>query len=288
MKRHYFFFLSCLLFCACLTTQKNDGNDTTNHEKISEETHNQSSIRYTFSNEYDDFDVRSLEAKVGEKQFTLFSINEEVCIRIAKQGDFNKNGYEDVLVEIINGCGGNCCGNSYVVFSYDGEKFQKTTTVGYDFNGIEVHKADSVLEFTVQTVNYGVGNTSSCDSKEETYRLNEYQLELIAQKIETPMAALKEIKAQDFENKRKTELILSHDIDGDSKLDKLICQYDKDFKSISGWRIEFANSSTYEGETTINMHRLGILSTKHFGSNDLVISCSQVLQWNGTTYEEVN
>ena len=41
------------------------------------------------------------------------------CLRIEKIEDFNKNGYKDILIENVLGCGGNCCGNSYQIFCFE-------------------------------------------------------------------------------------------------------------------------------------------------------------------------
>ena len=91
-----------------------------------------------------------MKAVINEKVFTLVGIGDGLCIGIEKTGDFNKNGYDDVLVEIINGCGGNCCGNSYQIFSFDGQVFRKTQKVGYDWDGIEISESSLEFNFIVQ------------------------------------------------------------------------------------------------------------------------------------------
>jgi hypothetical protein len=242
----------------------------------------QDKIHYYLTNE-DSYDNQELKAVVNNKVFTLISAKENLCIRIEKIGDFNKNGFEDILIEIVNGCGGNCCGNSYEIFSYNTQLFKKTEQVGYDWDGVEISESSVGYNFIVQTVNEGAGNSEMCNDKIETYRLKDYALELINLVTEQKLNAITELKASDFKGKENEVLFLTYDLDGDSKIDKLTCSYWERWGRITNWKINFGNGNSYEG--TSSPKRIGIKNTKTNNVNDLVLECDDILKWNGAEYE---
>lgn len=224
-----------------------------------------------------------LKAVVNNKTFTLIKQDENNCIDIVKIGDFNKNGYDDVLVEFINGCGGNCCANSYQFFSYDGHKFRKTKEVGYDWDGIEISQSKNGYSFTIEDVHEGAGNTEICNNKTEVYRLKNYDLELVNVIKEEKIPAIIELKSSDFEGRENETLTLSYDLDGDGKLDQIVGSYWERWGSIYNWEIRFGNGQTYVGQTSPK--RIGITNTKRNNVNNLVLDCNEVIKWNGWEYE---
>lgn len=242
----------------------------------------QNPIHYYLTNE-DSFEDRELKAVVNEKVFTLIGKEDNLCIGIEKIGDFNKNGYDDVLVEIINGCGGNCCGNSYQIFSFNGQVFKETVQVGYDWDGIEISESSVEFNFIVQTVNEGVGNTEMCNDKVETFRLENYNLELVNVVEKQKLNAITELKANDFKGRENEVLFLTFDLDGDGKMDKLTCSYWERWGRITNWEIEFGNGKSYEGASSPK--RIGIMNTKTNNVNDLVLECDEILKWDGWKYE---
>jgi len=242
----------------------------------------QNPIHYYLTNE-GSYDQQELKAVVNDKVFTLISKDDQLCIGIEKKGDFNKNGYEDILVKIINGCGGNCCGNSYQIFSYNGQEFKETEQVGYDWNGIEISESSVGFNFIIQTVNEGVGNTDMCNDKVETYQLKDYDLELINVVKEQKLNSITELKASDFEGRENEVLFLNYDLDGDGKIDKLTCSYWERWGRITNWKIEFGNGKSFKGESSPK--RIGIMNTKTNDVNDLVLECDEILKWNGLKYE---
>lgn len=242
----------------------------------------QNPIQYYLTNE-DSYNDQELKAVINDEIFTLISKDDNLCIRIEKTGDFNKNGNEDILIEIINGCGGNCCGNSYQIFSYNGQTFTETQQVGYDWDGIEISESPTGFNFIVQTVNEGVGNTDICNNKIETYRLKGYTLELIDVTMEQKLDAVTDLKANDFEGKDDEVLFLTFDLDGDGKVDKINCSYWERWGRIKNWNIKFGNGNLFEGNSTPK--RIGILNSKTNNVYDLVIDCDDILTWDGLKYE---
>jgi len=242
----------------------------------------QNPIRYYITNEATFLD-QELKAVVNGNVFTLISKKDELCIAIVKTGDFNKNGYDDVLVEIVNGCGGNCCGNSYKIFSFNGQVFKETETVGYDWDGIEVSESSVEFNFIVQTIREGFDNTEMCNDKIETYQLKGYELELINVVEDQKINSIKELKSSDFYGKENKVLYLTYDLDGDGKIDKLICSYWERWGRLTNCKIIFGDGKSYYGESSPK--KIGIMHTKTNNVNDLVIECDEILRWNRWRYE---
>lgn len=240
----------------------------------------QEAIQYQLTDK-GSYDGQGLKAVVDGKTFTLISKDKGLCLGIEKTGDFNGNGREDVLVEVINGCGGSCCGNSYQFFSYNGQAFEETEQVGYDWDGVEISESEG-FEFVIQTVNEGAGNTKMCSNKVETYRLKDYALEAIKVVEDKKLTAVAEVKAADFKGKENEELSLSFDLDGDGKMDVFTFSYWERWGHVN-WSIKFGNGVAHE--STLSDKRIGLLSSKTNGVHNLVIGCNEVLKWNGSSYE---
>ena len=241
----------------------------------------QKPIHYYITNERFQ-EEQELKAVVDEKEFTLIG-KDPICPKIIKTDDFNKNGFTDVLIEIINGCGGNCCANSFQIFSFNGEVFKKTARVGYDWDGIEISESSVEFNFIVQTAYEGYGNTDMCNDKIETFRLKNYDFELVNVVEDKKLNAITELKSSAFAGREGDILFLNFDLDGDEKIDKITCSYWPRWGRMINWKIEFGNGKSFEG--TSLPKRIGIMNTKTNNVHDLVLECDEILKWNGSKYE---
>ena len=228
---------------------------------------------------------RELKAVFNNKTYTLISRKDNLCVGIEKIADFNKNGYDDVLVVILNGCGGNCCGDSYQIFSFNGQVFKKTAIIGYDYNGITISNSSNGYNFIVQTTRLGMRDKSDemCPNKIENFRLVGYEFKLMNVVKEKKIPAIVELKSSDFNDDDKKRLFLNFDLDNDGLVDKITCSYWWKYASITDWKIQFGNGKSFKGDN--NLRRIGILASKTKNVHDLVIDCDEILKWNGTTYE---
>lgn len=242
----------------------------------------QTPVCYFITNQ-DTYDDQELKAVVNGKVYTLVNKDERLCVRVQKTADFNNNGYVDVLVEILHGCGGTCCANSYQIFSYNGQEFLGTDQVGYDWNGAEITETHSGFNFTVETKNEGYGNTEMCSNKVETFRYKDYSLELIEIIKDKKLSAIAEIESASFKGKEDEVLILNYDLDGDGKPDKIICTYWPRWGRIRTFRIEFGNGKQFKGDYTPK--RIGVLKSKTNNVHDLVLECDGVMKWDGYKYK---
>ncbi|MBL3654868.1 SH3 domain-containing protein [Fulvivirga sediminis] len=112
---------------------------------------------------------QELRATINDKDIVIISYEEKQCFEIVETQDYDYNGYEEVLIE-FNACGGNCCGNSFIIFSYNGSNFTASDQIGYDFDGIELNYDNkNVRSFLVDEQNEGYGNTTLCEDKKGIY-----------------------------------------------------------------------------------------------------------------------
>jgi len=239
-------------------------------------------ISYYHSHD-DSYDNQELIAEVNGDLYTLISKEGKLCFRIEKIADFNKNGHEDVLVKIIHGCGGNCCGDSYQIFSYDGEAFRAAEVIGYDWDGIEIIESFDGFQFVVESINEGFGNAEMCGDKVETFRLKDYDFELIEIVEDQKLSAIAELRSSDFKGREDETLHLEFDLNGDGHTDIISCTYWPRWGRIGQWQITFANGETYKGVTSPK--RIGIMDSKTNNVHDLVLECDELVSWNGVGYE---
>jgi hypothetical protein len=221
-----------------------------------------------------------LYAKLNEKIYVLIDSSEAFAngIAIEKIADFNNNGYDDVLVTII---GGNCCGNQYLIFSFDGEKFRRTKEIGYDFNEIEILNKNGNYSFVVESDGEGVGNTT-LSHEVNTYELKNYSFRLL--KKQTPKWVFSNVQIQSkiFSEDYETQNLL-YDLDDDKVKDTIVFTYHSRWGRMD-WEINFGNGKYYEAKNT-QSKRIGILKTKTNGQYDLVKDIDEVLKWNGEKYQ---
>lgn len=242
----------------------------------------QTPIKYIHSNQ-DSIEDQELKAIVNEKVYTIISKKDTTCLNVELIADFNKDGYDDVLIEIVNGCGGNCCGDSYIIYCFDGKTFRESKSVGYDWDGIEISESSLGFNFIIETVPMGVSNTEMCNNLIETYQFKDYDFDLISIIKENKLQAITEFKSSDFEGRENEEMFLSYDLDSDGKVDKITCLYWERWGTIRSWNIEFGNGKKFEADSTPK--RIGVLNTKTNNVYDIVIECDTILKWNGDKYE---
>jgi len=238
----------------------------------------QKKIEY-FLSEEDHNRETSLKVVVNDEVLTLIS----GCIRIERIEDFNKDGYEDVLIQNVIGCGGNCCGDSYQIFCFDGNIFKKTKEIGYDWDGIEISESSNGFNFIVENVYEGFGNPNMCNNTVETYKLSNYEFEIVSTIKDHKLTSITELTSEDFNGKEDGSLFLKFDLDNDGLIDIIKCSYWMRWGRIGLWSIKFGNGKVIEGKGSPK--RIGVLETKTNNVNDLVLECDEVLKWNGSKYQ---
>lgn len=236
---------------------------------------------------------RELKSVVNNKEITLISFEDRRCFEIIEEQDYNNDGYEEILLE-MNVCGGNCCGNTFLVFSYNGDKFHQTEEIGYDWNGIELqYDENNIRHFVVDIQNEGHGNTSFCQDKKEIYTFKNFQFKLTKVKTEEKINAIIELKSEDFLPKETDTvqnqdtdkaLTIEFDLDNNGIKDKISSEYWSRWGSLYNCKIIFNNGLDFHKIS--NSKRIGILQSKTNSVNDLVIGCNTRLIWNGKEYKK--
>lgn len=224
-----------------------------------------------------------LIATVDGDSVELIGFDQNKCLNVYCVGDFNDDGYKDVAVEIVNGCGGNCCGNAYQFHLYNGHAFVKTHEVGYDWNGMAIDSSQKHWKFTVETLPQGIAHSEMCKESVEIWKISGYKLTLLEKRSEEKRLAIKEIRSDAFSANNTNELTMTFDIDGDGRDDTIKCWYWERWGAIAHWSLLLANGQ--EVLSTAGGKRIGILETKTLGFHDLVLDCNTVVKWNGEKYE---
>ena len=250
----------------------------------------QQSITYSLTQNSDYHD--EIKSVINGKEYILISQEEELCLHIDRIDDFNKDKYDDLLIQHITACGGNCCANSYQVFSFDGNKFHKSDIVGYDWDGIEIVQKELGFSFVVDEVHEGAGNTSMCNDRVLEYKLVEHKFQLINEIVDQQVPAIVELTSLDYQNTYPdphtsvdNRISMTFDIDNDYKIDTLSASYWWRWGRLLRWRINFGNGSTYYCEEYSSPKRIGIMTSTTNDVHDIVLECDEILKWNGEAYE---
>ncbi len=228
-----------------------------------------------------------LVAKINTKEIKILSIDDEQCFSILEVKDYDYDGVEEILLE-LDACGGNCCGNSIMIYSYNGKEFVPTEKVGYDFDGIKLnYDKNKVRQFIVDEQHIGHGNTTLCEDEEKTYVFENAQLKLIKTKKQHKRKALLEIKSEDFEpfNIEEVDKIIAieYDIDNNGIKDRIESGYFGRWGVLHEIKI-IMNGKGLKNEALSSSKRIGILNTKTNNVHDLVLECEEIFVWNGKKY----
>jgi hypothetical protein len=225
---------------------------------------------------------KDLYAKIDGKIYTLVDSSENICVGIKDIRDYNNDGIEDVLVALIHGCGGNCCGNSYFFISYINGKFIRTKEVAYG-NMSVIEKWKEQWSFVSISNNEGV---NTMPPEEVTERFILVADSIVRVEIYEPkkIEAVVEMRSDEFDWNEDEERTLLYDIDGDGKLDKIIGSLWHRWGRIF-WRIEFANGKNIDGTKIRSPKRIGVLANSTNKFRDIVLDIDVIIRWNGNKYE---
>jgi hypothetical protein len=226
-----------------------------------------------------------LEATANGRTQTIIAESESQCLSIVDQKDFDADGYVDALVEHINGCGGNCCGNSYFFVSYDGNgKFRKSQDFGYSWsNGPTIERWKEHWSVQVLSENQGV-NTDDVQEVTERFVLDSGKAVRVEQSHVDPLPAEIELKSSSFDPKVPDERrSIAFDLDNDGVPDTISATLVFRWGTLD-WIVNFANGKTTEGGGR-SCKRIGVLRASSHGVRDLVCDLNTVLHWDGRQYK---
>ena len=249
--------------------------------KIDNSTKLEEKIKYFTTNQVDDFPFyNTLNAKVGGKSFKIMNQEEgeALCIRIFETKDFDEDGFLDALIELVEGCGGNCCLSSYLFCSFNGKEFQLSE--GFGYGGAKIEKWKGI--WTVKTGTTVWGSSEMFDT-DERYKLQKGEAVQVEYEEKKPIKAILEFRSKDFIDEFEEERI-EFDLNSDGVKDTIVCEYWSRWESMN-WEIKFSNGMSSDNTETGGCKRIGILASKTRGVHDIVCDFDEVLVWSGKKYK---
>lgn len=223
--------------------------------------------------EHGEFD-NGLSAKIGPKKYPILPNDDEseLCIKLIDVRDFNNDGFDDVLIEHIEACGGWAVPFSslfFCIYDVDTDAFILTESFGSIGEAPIIEKYKDQWSIKITSVGF-------MHASDERYLLEGNKVVMVEQSKKKPLKAIKELRAEEVD-------LIRHDLDGDGGLDSLVgTPYSKWSTMIC--EVRFSNGKIY-GFDRIAISRLGILSSKTKKVNDLVVDMDEIYIWNGNEYE---
>lgn len=226
---------------------------------------------------------QDLVAVVNGQEYVLVSEEEGLCLRVQEVADFNGNGYNDALVEVLHGCGGNCCGNGYFVASFDGQAFYKTRTLGEDWDGAEVVWDGNWANFIIEARYQGFNAEMGCNDSLYVLALDGYRWMELEVTGSGYLEALAQLTAEQLVEAGRERGSLAFDLDGDGAKDVITAEYWERWGTLGeGWTIHFSGGGKFVADFAGK--RIGVLPTQTYGVHDLVIGCDNIYYWDGEVY----
>ena len=228
-----------------------------------------------------------LTATVDGLDYKIVEKSDALCLRIFNVRDYDEDGYDDALMEHVQGCGGNCCGNSYFFVSYAGNgHFRKSEEFGYSWVDPEEEVWNERWSVVVQSNNEGM-NTDDATEIRERYVLESGVAKKVEVSNKSEVAAVKEIRSSVFEgagpNATKE---LTYDLDSDGKDERVVCRFWERWGSLMYTILD--DDGKVLAEDLPSAKRFGVLSTKTKGMQDIVIDFDDVYKWDGQKYAPIS
>jgi len=244
-----------------------------------------SDIKYYTSNEAGGATTTyywDLTAKVDGKKHVISK--DEHWMSIFKILDFDEDGYEDALILTAPSLGGNACEDSYMFCSYSKNgKFTLSEELGTNAGKPIFEKWNGENSVKIEFI---VG--ASMEDYTERFVLRNGKAISIERKKKVPMRAIVELLPSDCTDEGdltpNSGKKIFYDLDGDGAKDYIHGSYWSRWNAIGSWRIIFANGKKYEGESS--ERRVGVLSTKTNGVNDIVCDYNEIMVWDGRKYKK--
>lgn len=83
-----------------------------------------------FTSDSNAYLVPDIYAAIDDQIYSILDASELDCWTMIEQRDFNNDGRSDLLLGHVNGCGGNCCANTYCFVLFHQGQFIRTKEVG--------------------------------------------------------------------------------------------------------------------------------------------------------------
>ncbi len=238
-----------------------------------------SQIEYSVEKPGDLYSV--LLAKANGKTYTLIDESKKACLEVVDTRDWDGNGLTDAMVKRITACGGNCCPDAFFfVSALPGGRFEISGDLADSWQDPAIEKWKGRWSVVIVSNNEGV-NTERPVEYTRRFILRDGKGVKVEESLRKSMAALVEMRSEIF-HKADEEHSIRFDLDGDGKPDVISGALWERWGRIL-WSVRFANGKEFKSDTACK--RIGVLSTKTGGVNDLVCDQDTVLRWTGEGYK---
>ncbi len=227
--------------------------------------------------------MRGLSASVDGKTISIIDTTEHLYLVIDSVLDYDQDNDLDALMIYSESGGGNCCPDAYFLVTNNGNgTFTRSAMTEPSYHSPTLEKWKGQNTLLVRTNDAGPDG----DDYKETiirYAVEKGQLKVI-EKLETKeIPAIKEIKASGFESVEDVNDLL-FDLDGDNIADTIRCSIWERWNLLVPDFL-FSDGSVYD-KNGMSAKRIGILSSKTNGRNDLVLDLNRVYKWDGKAYKD--
>jgi hypothetical protein len=224
----------------------------------------------------------TLLATVGGKSYTPIDESKRVCLSIVDERDWDGNGLTDALVKRIEGCGGNCCPDSFFfVSALAGNRFEISDDLADSPVDPIIEKWKNRWSLVIVSTNDGA-NTDPPVEITQRFILRAGKGIKVEEWRRADMDSILEMRSSIFKG-ACDEHSIEYDLDGDGRSDVISGQFFARWGSFF-WTVRFANGKEFQ-ETHTPCKRIGVLTTKTNGVNDLVCDQDTVFRWNGQGYQ---
>jgi len=242
-------------------------------------------VRYYIDEKDDSQLYHSLSAEINHNTYPVITENDEECLFISSQKDFDDNGFTDVLLGHTT-CGGNCCPNSFSIVYYDGKGgFKKGKSFGESWQDPIIQKWKNKWSVTLISNSEGYGNT---ELEETTTRFvfDQGKATKIAESITEELEAEVNLRSSEFNPEIDDQIkSIQFDLNNDGIMESINAKYWMRWGSMI-WDVKLPNNETYS--PSVGCKRIGVLKSTNNGMHDLICNQSTIYQWNGTTYQKIS
>jgi len=225
----------------------------------------------------------TLLATINGKSSVLINKSKGKCLQIVEQRDFDGDGSLDALVEDITACGGNCCPSQFFFVSArpDGT-FAMSDEFADSWKDPVIERWKGQWSVVVVSNDEGFNNQRLVEITRR-FVLQGGKAVKVEEHRRQELKAIAEMRSEIFKGDSPEEThSFEYDLDGDGKNDTISGKLWERWGRIL-WTVQFANGKTFSSND--GCKRIGVLTSKTNGINDLVCDQDTVLRWNGSEYK---
>jgi hypothetical protein len=206
------------------------------------------------------------------------------CIMLDTILDFDEDGLTDALIESVDGCGSAYIPSSYFICSPDRNmKFSTTENFGGEgYGDIKIEKWKGKPSIVLVSSVAGVGFTG-LEEIIERYVVQNGKIKRVEKKYKKPIPSISELTSLKVSESEDGHAFILVNLDNDKLKDTIFGEYWDRWGAMM-WGIGFGDGKTFDGNGE-GRKRVGVLSSKTNGVNDIVLDFDDIMIWDGKKYK---